>query len=485
MKGLKKILTGILAGAMALTMTVSAGSATTAKAAGEGSITIEKASEGQEYNVWRVFDYVPAGSDLTKGVYKLSAKFSGFKSSYFSVGDGDILDTSKLATEADAIAFGQEVIAYAKNGQTEVAKFRVAPEVTKTADANGTLKVTGLDYGYYVLDSSLGSAVSLNTSTPNAKLEEKTEVPSVDKKITGLTKNGTTQKTVLDTTGNNAQIGDTVEFTVTADLKKGGVNYKIVDTLTEGLTLNKNESDFSVTFAPAKDGGEAVAVEYKLDAATDNGFEMSFAEPSADVKAIVTYSAVVNTNAKISEDVNKNTVYLKYGNTNTPIVETITKTYPLVLKKVIAGTETVLAGAKFKIYRADTGLQVKLTKVSDTEYKVDPNGSDADSVIVTVETTPIMIKGLDAANYILEETEAPAGYNLITSEAGGKQHAKMVTVTEQSTVKAPTTETIENSTGSLLPSTGGIGTTIFYIIGGLLIVAAVVFFVVRRKADAE
>ena len=478
MKGLKKFLTGILAGALALTMTISAGTAMTAKAEGNGSITITNASKDQEYKVWRVFDYVAANEDAMAqgGIYKLSSKFSAFKSTYFTVGDGGILDTSKLATEADAAAFGQEVRAFA-------VEKNIAADGTGKATADGELKITGLEYGYYVVDTSLGSAVSVNTTTPNANIQEKNDVPSIDKKITGQINSGATEQKVLDTTGNNAQIGDTVEFTVTADLKKGGRNYKIVDTLTSGLTLNKDAANFTVTFEPA-----TAAVSYNLDEAKDNGFKMSFGEPTADVKAIVKYTAVVNKDAQIASAAEKNTVYLEYGNSHTPEVETLTKTYPLVLKKIIAGAkseaeEVVLAGAEFKVYRADGVSLVKFDKISDTEYKVNPAGTV--DTIVTVETTPVTIKGLDAANYILEETKAPQGYNLLTSTAGGKAHAVQVTVAETSTIDNPQVEKIENSSGSILPSTGGIGTTIFYIIGGLLIVAAVVFFVVRRRADAE
>ena len=94
--------------------------------------------------------------------------------------------------------------------------------------------------------------------------------------------------------------------------------------------------------------------------------------------------------------------------------------------------------------------------------------------MTTLDNGTLHVEGVDSVTYYLEETDAPVGYNRLTERVA-------VTVSADNSVIVD----VPNSSGAVLPSTGGIGTTIFYIIGGLLIVAAVVFFVVRRKADAE
>ncbi len=494
MKGIKKLIISLLALVMVL------GASVTAFAAGEGTIKIGNARNGQIYNAYRVFDFTAADEKMENGVYTLSAKFAGLESytykykegnedksvamsTFFTVGDKGILNTNGLKSEADAILFGKAVLAYAKaNDITSDAHKEAKAGEGAANDAEIELTLEGLEYGYYVLDSSLGSAVAVNTTHPVATLNEKNDVPTLDKKITGKA-NG--NKEVIDTTGNNAQIGDTVYFEVVVELKNGGKNYKIVDEMTSGLTFQGIDSvkDANGNVYPYE-----VVTTYRDEAKTDaSGFEMSFAEPTEDVKVTVSYSAVVNANAEISSATNINKAYLVYGNTVTPTVETKTKTYPFVLKKVIIDTDTILAGAKFEVYRAVDGEQLKFTKVSDTEYKVNPDGDVTE--IVTVETTPITINGLDAAAYVLVETEAPTGYNRITStvKIGDKtyEHAQQVVVKEDSTVEAPTTEKVENSTGLLLPSTGGVGVYVFYIFGGILIAAGVAYFILRRMKNAD
>lgn len=494
MKGIKKLIISLLALVMVL------GASVTAFAAGSGTIKIGNARNNQEYNVYRVFDFTPADEKMDNGVYTLSAKFSGLEnytynykedgqdktvamSTFFTIGDKGILNTSGLKEDADAALFGKAVLAYAKANN-------IAADATKTAtakegaanDAEIELVIGGLEYGYYVIDSSLGSAVAVDTTHPEAAVSEKNDVPSLDKSITGK---ANSEKEVIDTTGNNAQIGDIISFQVVVDLKKGGTNYKIVDEMTSGLTFQGIDS---VLDENGNTYSNEVETTYRdADKKDASGFTMSFAEPTQDVKVTVTYSAVVNANAEISSATNVNKAYLEYGNTVTPTVETKTKTYPFVLKKVIADTDTILAGAKFEVYRAVDGKQLKFTKVSDTEYTVNPAGDVTE--IVTVETNPIVINGLDAASYVLVETEAPTGYNRIskTVTIGDKtyEHAQKVVVKEDSTVDAPTTEKVENSTGLLLPSTGGVGVYVFYIFGGILIAAGVAYFILRRMKNAD
>jgi LPXTG-motif cell wall-anchored protein len=516
MKGIKKLVISLLALVMVM------GASITAFAAG-GTITIENALAGQTYDAYRVFDYVPADADNAKagGVYKLNADFAskGFAdytykykdengkeisvamSSFFTVGDGDVLDTTGLGTKekpGDVATFGKAALAFAKaNG--------IAAKGSKTAGGEGveagkevkaTIDVD--DFGYYVVDSSLGTAVAVDTTTPDVTIKEKNGKPGLNKTITGATNESTIAQ---DLTGNDAQIGDEVEFTISADFKVGGEKYVIVDVMDPGLTLTTALDKLDVKFS------DGVSMKYTTSAfskvvdektnATREGFKIEFeGEPSKNCTVTVTYKAVVNTNAKISPDENINEAYLIYGHeVETTHIKTKTKTYPMILKKVIKGTDTVLAGAYFTIYRENDKSVVKFRKVSDTHYVVDPAGEVTD--IVTVEKDPVKLEGFNLENYVLVETQAPEGYNLLVNDGDefeyiddNKQtvktsHYQVATITANTTAEDIYLETVENSTGLTLPSTGGIGTTIFYIVGGLLIVAGVAYFIVRRKAAAK
>ncbi|MBO4457164.1 MAG: SpaH/EbpB family LPXTG-anchored major pilin [Butyrivibrio sp.] len=487
MNRIKKLVMGFLVSAMVLGMAI------TAYAAG-GTITVGNAIAGQTYDAYRVFDYIPADEANAEsgGIYKLAPKFAGLTSytytddgssvamsSFFTVGDNDILDTSGLATEEDVKVFGKAVLAYAKaNG--------IANDGSTLASEDGVATISVDEFGYYVVDSSLGSAVAVDTTTPNVSIKEKNSVPSIDKKVKGATNISTVYS---DQTGNDAQIGDTVDFEIAAELKVGGEGYVIVDTLTPGLTLVPVQES-NISFSTDAKIGYTINNDY-VGEDGNKGFQITFdGQPAADTTVTVAYQAVVNKDAVISADENINEAYLIYGNnTETTHVTTITKTYPLQIKKVAVGdtTEKVLPGAEFTVVREFDNSPVKFTKISDTEYKVDPEGTV--DTIVTVAETPIAVLGLNAENYVLVETKAPQGYNLLESSVtvNGTEykHAQQVTVSTTSTTDAMQVAKIEDGTGLTLPSTGGIGTTIFFIIGGILIIAAVAYFIVRRKADAE
>jgi LPXTG-motif cell wall-anchored protein len=476
MKGLKKLLMGLLVSIMVLGMGL------TAFAAGNGTITIDNARNGQVYNAYRVFDFAAADqNDMDNGgVYTLSTKFKDIlkdadfaAKNYFTVGDNGILNTAGI-TDENVAQFGKDVLAYAKKNNIAADSTKTAVSEKENAANDEVVKVvlTGLEYGYYVVDSSLGSAIAVDTTSPNAEIREKNSVPSLKKTVTEDSTN------TVDLTGNNAQIGDTVTFTIVADLKVGGTNYKIVDRMTEGLTFNKIES--------VKVGNKDYA--YSEFQSTDHGFDMSFAEPTEDVSVVVVYTAVVNKDAKIYDEKNENEAYLVYGNdVETVHKKTETKTYPLQIKKVAKGKENgeVLPGAVFNLYRKSNNTKVKFTVSEDGyTYTVDPAGTVED--IVTKEKNNIKINGLDAETYVLVETVAPTGYNLIegnvTVGETTYKHAQEVTI---SIDDAGTVATVEDSKGLLLPETGGIGTTIFYIFGGMLILAGAAYFLVRRKAQAE
>ncbi len=172
----------------------------------------------------------------------------------------------------------------------------------------------------------------------------------------------------------------------------------------------------------------------------------------------------------------KNDAKLTWGdNSGTEWSETVTKTYKFeVLKYVKGDTEKKnLAGATFQLEDAE-GNVVKLVKVSDTEYRV-ANGEEANSVdsFTTVSTGNIVVTGVDLDNYTLVETVAPAGYNLLKDPVPVKVEAANNLIVE-----------VANSTGSELPSTGGMGTTIFYVLGSILVLGAAVLLITKKRMNA-
>lgn len=491
MKTFKKLIMGLLVAVMVLGMGITAFAA-------EGTITIKDAKGGQEYHAYRVFDYEAADENDAGagGIYKLNPAFQGFENyvfsykdqdgndvtadmkDYFSIGDNGIIDPFGLVDGDDAAVFGKAAVAYAKaNG--------ISADASASVEEDGNVTIEVSAFGYYVLDSSLGSAVAVNTTTPNAELSEKNDIPNLDKKVTGATNQALVYS---DLTGANHQIGDKADFEVTAELKTGGFDYVIHDFVTDGLTLDEITAD-NITFEPENPGLTYTINNDWTNKDGKKGFEITFkGEPTHDATVTVRYQAEINTDAVISSEANINEAYLTYGKDGeTTHIPTEHKTYPVAIRKIAKGTDKLLKDAKFEIYREFDKSLVKLTKVSDTEYKVDPNGTVTE--FTTVEADNILITGFAPENYVLVETQAPKGYNLLEGKVtvGGTtyEHAQEMVVTKNSTVEAVQVEKVEDGTGLTLPSTGGIGTTIFYIVGGILIVAGIAYFIVRRKADAE
>ncbi|WP_022775960.1 SpaH/EbpB family LPXTG-anchored major pilin [Butyrivibrio sp. AE2015] len=478
MKGLKKLLTGVLAATM-----IMAGSLT-AFASDGADIKIENASEGQTYNLYKIFTFEPSSDSATNGVYKLSAKWEGFSSKYFTVSN-DGFKYITLTTDANgnallnsdtAAAFAQEALAWAKANKVEADATEPAPK-EKDDDFVTTVEFSSLDYGYYLVDSSLGVLCALNTNTPNAVFKEKNGIPDIDKKVTEDSTNSLGEN-------NDAQIGQTIYYVSNVNLKVGGEDYIVTDKMTDGLDFT-GVTSVTVGEATLLDG-----TDYSVVAAENNrGFVLTFSNDylkklTADATAVISYTAVLNENAELASDTNDNEIYLKYNNG----VETVhrythTKTYPLDIIKYAAEDETEktpIAGAHFTMKNTTDNSDVYFVVSTDgATYTVVAEGTEgATNEIVTIADKKITVNGLDADTYELTETQAPEGRNLLDGPVE-------VTINNTVSVKTPAEIAIPNGTGSLLPSTGGIGTTIFYIIGGILIVAGFAYFIVRRKADAE
>ena len=477
---MKRVVSTLLALVLVLAL------AGTAAAAGEGSITIDNAVKGKTYTIYRIFDLDSHSEDYQALNYKVSAKWTAF----FEEGaeglnyvDIDELGYVTWKENASAADFAAKAIAFAKAQN-------IANDGQKTANSS-TVAFTGLDLGYYLVQSDLGALCSLDTTMPDVTIKEKNSEPTVEKKVKEDS-NGDFGQT------NDADIGQTVEFKTTITVVDGQPKgYVLHDTMSAGLTFNKKTVEVKIGDRTLTAGTDYTLVTKDLnDGCT---FEVRFVDGQLKPNDVVTvtYSATVNEKAVIGGEGNPNTTKLSYtdGSTTTKKDTPESKTYTYVwefdvLKYTMKdSTETSLAGAKFVLYKTVDGKNyyVKVTngKVTGwTETKAEG------TVFETPDDGSFTISGLDADTYYLEEVEAPAGYNklaapvkvTITATINATTNVGTATVTygENSTG----TVKIENKTGVELPSTGGVGTTIFYVIGGLLMAVAVVLLVTKKKMSA-
>lgn len=462
MKHAKKLVSFLLTLVMVFAM------ATTAFATGTNSITVNGAQKDETYKLYKMLD-LSVNEDNTAYSYTVNSEWNDF----FTTGAGKDyvdIDTQGYVTwkadkkDADSMeAFGKAAAA-AVSGKTVVA--------TETPTADGSFTFLNLDAGYYLITSTNGNLAIVDTTptNPAATVNEKNVDHTLDKKVQ--------EDSQAEAEGNgwgksnSAQIGDTVNFQTTITLKKGAKNVVMHDQMEEGLTFSGADS---VAIDGLTKGADYTVVTTGLSDGCD--FEIRFTQTyldslTTDTTLTVTYSAVLNENADITYG-EKNDAKLTWGDaSNTEWSETVTKTYQFEVLKYAANDKekSPLAGATFQLQDAN-GNVVRLIKVSDTEYRV-ANGAETGAVdsFTTVASDKIVIKGVDLDTYTLVETAAPAGYNKLKDPVD-------VTVldTNALTVEVP------NATGTELPSTGGMGTTIFYVVGAILVIGAAVLLITKKR----
>lgn len=466
--------------------------ATTAFAAEKnGSITISHPVEGQTYNAYLMFELESYNPGTGAYSYKITEKWKEFVTTgagkdYFSINDqGYVTLKEDVTVENDS----EKAAAIAKAAVAYAASEGLSPDATLTKEGNYT--ASGLTLGYYVVDSSLGALCGLTTTNPTATIREKNEVPAPE-------------KTVKEDSGygksNTAQIGDTVEFKIVIPAKKGAQNYKLHDQMGAGLTLNQDsitvkagekelakEKDYTVAFNVAckdKNGNDATC-----------DFEIAFSNDylstiTANTDIVVTYTAVLNEKAEIADATNNNDTVLDYGDGNhSEWNETTTKTFKFDIIKTKSDMK-VLDGAKFELYDAQTGgHRIDLVEVTKGVYRVATTDekSAENFTSAVIEAGKATVMGLDAKTYWLQETEAPAGYNKLADRVEVKIDGANLTTTMEGNTWAEGNGGVQitNETGTVLPSTGGMGTTIFYVLGSALVLGAVVLLVTKKRMSTK
>lgn len=475
MKKIKKIMALIVAMVMVLTM-----GSMTAFADGEtGSITINDAVVGQTYTIYQILDLESYNASVNAYAYKATTAWNTFINSDDIKGTYVVVDAQGYVTwkdGADAAAFAKAAQKYAKDNS-------ITNQGSVTATTT-TVSFTGLDLGYYLVDTTLGTLCSLDTTNPDVVMEEKNEVPTNVKTVEEDSTTGTYGEK------NDADIGQTVNFKSTITAQAGAENYVFHDTMSAGLTYT-GVTGITLNGTAVDASNYTVVTEGLTDGCT---FEVRFTQAFCDTlkandQIVISYTATLNENAVIAGEGNPNTSKLSYGDSSntkyTPDSQTKTYTWDVdVFKYTMDGeTEKALAGATFTLRKtADGSNPIALVSEGNNVYRVAKTGETGTVTEITTDATgKFTVKGLDADTYYLTETAAPAGYNKLAGPV-------TIVIGENGVVNG-TTEApqgvdevkVLNQTGAELPSTGGMGTTIFYVIGAVLVVGAAILLVARKR----
>lgn len=522
MKRMKKIMAVLLAAIMTMAMAVTA----LAADVGTNKLTVnvktgagvpEQTLEGQTIYLYKLFDVTESPNGETKNYAYTVNPANGYKDAIKSALGTSFAGTTDEEYAAAVLALKDTEGAVQKfaNDFTTYALTNTTSKVEATTNSGKITKANKESYtfsdlaaGYYLVYVTGGkeiqsSLVTVDSATSTVNL--KTEAPSITK---------TADKETVS-------IGQVVKYTVTGSIPDttgyDQYQYIIHDELTDGLdfvndstgvALGESATTVNVTVAFTDNSltvGGTTPTTATLDTANNRKMSLDLSAWVRDNQAnkgktfTVTYYAKVNANAVVIE---KNNAQLEYGNkpgetTKTTPSEAKTPTYPLDILKKKKGSEDKLAGAKFSLYTTEENATNRTNAItvsgSDGNYVVDPTSSNTvfESVAsIDGKNYNLHVNGLAAGTYWLVETEAPAGYNKLTAPIEIKiiksadTDVNKWTISKDGVDESDKIIDIENSTGSLLPSTGGMGTIIFAVIAAILVLGVAVSFIRDKRKNA-
>ena len=504
MKHIKKLASLLLVLVMVFALATTAFAEETAY-----SITINNSAKDHTYEAYQIFTGDLSGTTLSNIVWGSGVSEAG----QTALGDA-AAKAETLKTEADAKAFAKAVAPYLTTAASS------ANTVT-----DGKYVISGLAAGYYLVKDQDGSltgdadayteyiikVVSDTTATP------KSSVPTVEKKVKDT--NDSTGVTSDWQDSADYDIGDSIPFQLKATLANNVssyTTYKVVfhDTLSKGLTYN---NDAKVYIGGTETNGFTVTATVNADGTT------TLTVSCDDVKALgagnssvitVEYTVKLNENAVLGSAGNPNEVYLEYSNNpnksengnnetgETPKDVVIVFTYKTIINKVDSENKP-LTGAAFKLEKlikgkdgaADTWTTVKEFTVDETTTSFTFSGLDDGQYKLTETKTPAGYNTIDPIYFVIEAThdetaDAPTlkTLNAYLTDANGNKQTEMkdgesvnIDLGTVDLTAGSITTTVVNKSGAQLPETGGIGTTIFYVLGGVLVLAAVVLLVTKKR----
>ena len=460
--------------------------AATAFADETGSITINGVVENTTYEVYRMLDlesYDPAaGAYSYKANADWEAFFAGAEAEAYMATAEDGYVTWIAAEDDDTKAtFAKLALAYAEANN-------IAP--VQSSENDGEFVITGtsgkfsnLPLGYYLVDSNVGALCGLTTTNPNASINAKNGIPTIDKQV----KEDSTSQWGAN---NTADIGQTVEYRVTINVHAGAQNYVLHDTMVDGLTYQQVTGIEHVI--PGSDTHVVDAGLYTVktgaDVTEDNcDFEVHFSEEfcnklETNDKVIVSYTAMLNRQAVIAGGGNENTAWLTFGEGHKSNEDSvITYTFGVDIVKTDSANK-LIDGAKFKIYDALTGGNEVGVVLMDDGVTYRRARADEKGVEIEVKDGQVRVVGFDNGTYYLEETDAPDGYNKLTARqrfiiSDGNLDA----VFNGDNYSTGSGVHVVNKTGSMLPETGAMGTVMFITFGMFVMLGTGVLLVTKKR----
>lgn len=483
---------------------------------------------------------VPAFAETTTTTYTITINNGTGTYAAYQIFKGDLYNNtlSNIKWGDNVTHDGQKVLgnpadrAKALTGEAEAKAFasEVAQYLIDPPAGTGTDSITGLAAGYYLIKNTDVEAGEVFTDyilqvVKNVTVQPKSGKPTLDKQIRH---NDNGEWGVV---GDN-QIGDTVEFRTitTVPIVSGYTEYTYVihDEMSAGLTSNVHSNDDVTIKVNDEDAKKLDKIYYTVtvDPKNANKFTVTVdvlkaiedGKMAAGDTLYTYYTGILNKNAAVY-DVGKqdNKAYLEYSNnphdnttTNTnktPVKVVYDWTFKMEINKIDGESNAPLSDAKFVLSKngncslgtigddgtpSNTTDLISLIENNDGSYTVAPAGY-TDPVVKVMTAGKITIKGLDdATEYYLYETKAPAGYNRLTDAVKFKITATYndtgdsytnVTAAVNDVDQSSVSVQVANNKGSTLPSTGGIGTTLFYVIGGVLMAVAAVLLVTKKRMN--
>ena len=512
MKRMKRIMALMLAAIMMMAMSVTAFAAGGATGAHTLTVNVKSTEpaqdlKGQTINLYKLFDVTESKSgETTNYAYTVNNTYKAALASVLKIGE-----TSKDEDFVKAVADQEATIQQFANDFTAKAltdNLGATKTSGKIAESKASYEFTGLDAGYYLVYVTGGkeiqsSLVTVDETTNTVNL--KTEAPSIEKKADKTTVN----------------IGDVVTYTVKGSIPDttgyAQYVYKIHDELSTGLdfvndakgtALGAGATTVNVTVAFTDNSVTAAGTTptvATLDTANNRKMSLDLSEwvranqANKGKEFTVTYYAKVNKDAVVIE---KNKAQLEYGNkpgetTTTTPSEAKTPTYPLDILKTKKDSNVKLAGAKFSLYTSEADAKNGTNPIKVTgkngNYVVDSNSTTTEfESVENIEEKGynLRVNGLAEGTYYLVETKAPDGYNKLTAPVVIKitkstdTDVNNWTISKDGTVETDKIIDIANSTGSLLPSTGGRGAIAFAVIAAILVFGVAVSFIRDKRKEA-
>ena len=482
MKTMRKLFTVLLALAMTLALAMPAFAAETT-----GSITITNPQGDHSYTAYKIFDVTYSGNNHSYTISDSDAAFSTVKAYADVAANGltltAVADTGKYNV---SIGTGFSPASFAQHLKMNVGSLGTGKAFIEDGD---TMKADGLDLGYYFVSGTSGTVCELATAK-DIEIRDKNEAPQIEKTV--------------DDNDRTVEIGQVLTYTINGKVSSTTgytkFTYQVTDTMTEGLTFNK---DVKVTI-----GGTDVTENTNITNITSHtnegnvvdGFvaniNMMKCQDKIDKEVVITYTATVNEKA-IKRDKETNTATLQYSNNpadesssdeSTKKVDVFS--FNIVIDKYAdKHADTKLAGAKF-VLKNTKNKEVKYYKYDDATKVVSwVDGKTNATEVITDANGVARFDGLEADTYYLEETAAPAGYNQLTKDIPIvlKKDDTATIDGKDSTLGADHSLTtgVANSTGTMLPETGGTGTVIFVVLGALAVICAGVFLVTNKRMSKE